>query len=228
MKIGFYGHSAACWAGYPVNGQLSFIDMICEHYQATLVNKGVPQGSQERILFQLKKTKEIDLAVIFHSIPGFVYLPSCQRDLSLAEINDKAFYLWKEVTEDSTDFAKAKEKYFSYGGIKETFQDIEIFIDTMLLYKKFLYHPDLNKNRYFGALVQTDQFITTKKIPCIHVIVEKHIPIWFKFTSGMLSYDIPKIEKKYYDMHWPNNISAEGQQVLSNTFIKKIDQLLGI
>lgn len=228
MKIGFYGHSAACWAGYPVNGQLSFIDMICEHYQATLVNKGVPQGSQERILFQIKKTKEIDIAIVFHSQPSLIFLPSCQRDLTLQEINDKAFYLWREVSESSTDFAKAKEQYFSYGGIKETFEDIKIFINTMSLYKKFLYHPDLNNNRYLGALVQTDQYITAKKIPCIHVIIQNQIPTWFKFTSGILSYDIPEIIKQYYDLRWPNNINAEGQQVLSNNLIEKIDQLLGL
>jgi hypothetical protein len=228
MKIGFYGHSTACWAGFPVKDQKSFIDMICEHYHATLVNKGVPQGSQERILFEIKKTKEIDLAVIFHSTSSFVYLPSCQRDLTLTELNDKAFYLWRELSDNSTDLAKAKEQYFSYGGIKETFEDIKIFIDTMSLYKKFLYHPDLNMNRYLGALVQTDQYIAAKKIPCIHIISKRNLPTWFTFTSGMFCYDIPELEKKYYKIQFPNNISAEGQQVLSKALIEKIDNLLGL
>ena len=200
--------------------------MTVEHYRATLVNKGVPQGSQERILFDLKKTKELDLAVIFHSIPNFVFLPSCQRDLTLKELNDKAFYLWKEMSSNPTELAKAKEQYFSYGGIKETFEDIQVFMNTVALYKKFLYHPDLNMNRYIGALVQTDQFITAKKIPCIHVAIKEKLPHWFKFTSGTVDYELAELEKKYRKIQYPNNISAEGQQVFADALIKKIDELL--
>jgi hypothetical protein len=226
LKIGFYGHSTACWANFPIYDQKSFIDIIIEHYHATLVNQGVPQGSQERILFDLKKTKQIDLAVIFHSPPNFVFLPSCQRDLTLHELNSKAFYLWREISDDSTELAKAKEQYFAYGGIKETFQDIKTFMDTISLYKKFLYHPDLNMNRYLGALVQTDQYITAKQIPCIHLPIKEHIPHWFKFTSGMVSYDLPELEKKYREIRFPNNISVEGQHVIADRLIKKIDELL--
>jgi hypothetical protein len=225
MKIGFYGHSTASWANFVVANQKSFIDIVIEHYNAVLVNKGVPQGSQERILFDLKKTKDIDVAIIFHSVPNYIFLPSCQRDITLKELEDKAFYLWKDVTDDGTELAKAKEKYFSYGGIKETFEDIEVFIDTMSLYKKFLYHPDLIMNRYIGALVQIDQYITAKQIPCIHVASKEKLPNWFKFTSGVVAREIPLLEKKYWKIQFPNNISSEGQQVLADILIQKIDQL---
>lgn len=228
MKIGFYGHSTSCWAEFPIYNQNSFIDKVIENYNATLVNKGVPQGSEERILFDLKKTKNLDIAIVFHSIPKFVYLPTCSRDVAITDIDRfKAFYLWRESNSNSTELAKAKQEYFSYGGIKESFEDIETFLQTFSLYKEYLYHPDLQLNRYHGAMLQIDQYLLAKRIPVLHVALEKRVPSWFTFSSGKNCPHIQELADKHYEIGLPNNVSAEGQQVVANMLIKEIDELVG-
>ena len=80
MNIGFYGHSAASWYGDPN----SFIDQVQKKLNSNIVNVGVPQGSEERVLFDLKKTKKIDVAVIFHQCgPRYMFLPNCNRDITM-------------------------------------------------------------------------------------------------------------------------------------------------
>lgn len=227
MNIGFYGHSAACWAGFPVKGAHSFIDMIVEKYDATLVNIGVPQGSEERILFELKKTKKLDLAIIFHSTPTYVFLPKCARDVA---VNDagirKAAKLWDQTpTQEAIE--TLKEDYFAYGRIKEVFGDIETFVSTMSLYQEYLYHPDLHLNRFTGALVQIDQYLEARKIPAIHVFAKNQIPNWFSFKSGMIAPDIQDLTNTTYrELGLPNNISVEGQQMTFFHLCRHIETLL--
>ena len=50
MNIGFYGHSNCAYSSPD-----SFLDIVANRLGANLVSKGVKQGSQERILFDLKK-----------------------------------------------------------------------------------------------------------------------------------------------------------------------------
>lgn len=227
MKIGFYGHSAASWAEFPINGVSSFIDIIVEKYKADLVNIGAPQGSEERILFELKKTKKLDLAVIFHGHAGYLFLPSCERDI---EVNDsglrKAEQLWKDKEVDPGAMQAAKDDYFSYGGIKEVFGDIETFVSTMALNRQYLYHPDLQLNRFVGALSQIDQYVTAMNIPTIHIYWEQVIPSWFKFSSGLTAPEIAKLTIDLYESGLPNNISIEGQQVVAEAIIGYIETIL--
>lgn len=228
MNIGFYGHSTSCWADFPIYNQNSFIDKVIEHYSANLVSKGVPQGSEERILFELKKTKLLDLAIVFHSIPKFVYMPTCNRDVAITDIDRfKAFYLWRETDNNSTELAKAKEEYFSYGGIRESFEDIETFLQTFSLYKEYLYHPDLQSNRYYGAMIQIDQYLQAKQIPVLHVALEKRVPSWFNFTSGKNCPHIQEIADEHYEIGLPNNVSAGGQQIVADALVAEIDLLVG-
>ena len=226
MNIGFYGQSDASWAGYKISGQLSFIDQIIIKKRARLANIGTPQGSEERILFELKKTKDLDLAIIFHSLPKFIYLPSCNRDLTLKELESRAVYLWREIGEHSTEAAKAKDHFFSNGGIKETFGDIETFLKTIGLYKEFLHHPDLAMNRFTGALIQIDQYITSKQIPCIHIPIQKVIPPWFSFSSGKILPEVQDLTLKHREVGtYTNNISAEGQDIIAERLLHEIDAL---
>ena len=227
MNIGFYGHSAACWANFPIYDKVSFIDSIVKHYNATLVNQGVPQGSQERILFDLKKTKLLDLAVIFHSAPQYIFVPKCKRDVCINEVGQrKAFYLWQNPDQHQHALAAIKDDYFSYGGIKETFKDINRFVDTFGLYHEYLHHPDLQMNRFYGALCQVDQYITHKKIATIHVPIKKHMPSWFEFSHGIVAHDVEESAKKYYQPGLPNNISLEGQEIIAQQLQTHIDCLL--
>lgn len=224
MNIGFYGQSDASWAGYKIYGQLSFIDQIILKTRARLVNIGTPQGSEERILFELKKTKNLDLAVIFHSVPKYIFLPSCNRDLTFKELESKAVYLWREINNHSTELAQAKEHFFSNGGIRESFGDIETFLKTIGLYKEFLHHPDLAVNRFNGALIQIDQYITAKKIPCIHIPIQKSIPPWFSFNSGKVLPEIHELTLKHREVgQYTNCISAKGQDIIAEKLLSEIN-----
>lgn len=226
MRIGFYGHSAVSWAGFPSNGVNSFIDKIIEKYDATLVNCGVPQGSEERILFELKKTKNLDFAIIFHSSPSYIFLPRCARDVA---INDsgirKAARLWDQnPTQQAVE--AVKKDYFSYGKIKEVFGDIETFVSTMSLYDEYLYHPDLQMNRFIGTLVQIDQYLAAKSIPAIHVYMKNKLPNWFSFTTGIIADDVQKLTEIHYDSSLPNNVSAHGQVMIAYQLSKHMDTLI--
>lgn len=221
-RIGFYGHSAACWANFPIYDQTSFIDMVVEKTGYRLANKGVPQGSQERILFELKKTKKLDIAVIFHSIPRFIFLPTAERDVDINDIDQrKCMYVWKEK-QDRDEMQTMRDEYFNYGGIKEAFGDIESFITTFASYREYLHHPDLQMNRFYGALVQIDQYLTHMKIPAIHVYGTKHIPPWFKFSSGVERPDIHTLIDTHYEQGYPNNISATGQTVIAEKLLEAL------
>lgn len=223
--IGFYGHSAACWANFPVYDQTSFIDMIVDRTGYKLVNKGAPQGSQERILFELKKTKKLDIAVIFHSLPKFVFLPTADRDVDINDIDQrKCTYMWKEKQERN-ELESMRDDYFNYGGIKEAFGDIENFITTFASYREYLHHPDLQMNRFYGALVQIDQYLTHMKIPAVHVYGTKHIPTWFKFSSGVTRPDIDKLCNTHYEQGYPNNISSAGQTEIAEALLENLQAL---
>ena len=222
MNIGFYGHSASSWAGNKIIGMTSFIDIVTEHFKANLVNKGVPQGSEERILFELKKTKELDLAIIFHSQPKFLFLPGCHRDITTKELEDKAAYMWRNIGDNASELARAKKDYFSYGGIEEKFINIENFLQTIHVYKEHLYHPDLAMNRFTGALVQIDQYVSSMNIPCIHIPTKNKIPTWFKFSSGIVAQDVEELCQAYYKLGLPNNITWKGQRVIADKLIEKI------
>ena len=53
MNIGFYGHSVCSSISHPQ----SWVNTLTKKLKANIVNKGTLQGSVERILFELKKTK---------------------------------------------------------------------------------------------------------------------------------------------------------------------------
>lgn len=229
MRIGFYGDSKACWAKSPIDSNVSFIDKVCSHYNAELLNQGVPQGSEERVLNELKKTKDPDLIVIFHSKSARFYLPNANRDLDVRDFDQfyddrKANYIWNVTEEKEKDMAG---QYFNYGRIKEKFADIKEFIATISLYKKYLYDPDVHLNRWYGTLIQIDQYIFHKKIPCIHVIDPNLIPSWFEFKSGEVAFDIDQMCEDHYEINpFPNNISIKGQELIADALISKIDKLL--
>ena len=121
MNIGFYGHSAASWYGNPK----SFIDQVKERLNCNIVNVGVAQGSEERVLFDLKKTKKLDIAIIFHQHgPRYMFLPKCNRDITVDTIpENKSKILWSESDADiQIDQQMFENEFFTYGKIKEVFE----------------------------------------------------------------------------------------------------------
>lgn len=201
MNIGFYGHSICSYIGQ----EFSFIKKIEDHYNADIVHTGCAICSEERILFEIKKTKKLDLAVIFHSAPTYLFVPGWDRDIKTVEKNflikkinsmlgkkifgkewretitldadrksdPEALLLWYQEQLNKT---KLKEDEFKYNEL----------IEALLLNKKYLFHPDLQISRYYGALMQLDQYLAYKQIPVVHCLnQEKFYPKWFKFTTGI-------------------------------------------
>lgn len=185
MNIGFYGHSNCAY-----RGEESFLDIVAKNFNGKIVNTGVKQGSEERILFEIKKTKNIDLAIIFHSPPKYLFIPDSDRDIDTTGFtNKRAEELFKNDKLD-TQFVEKFNPLF-----KNKFENNEILFSSIDTYKKYFYHPDLSTNRFYGALIQIDQYVTAKKINAVHIIDKSAIPIpaWFKFSSGIVDYSIAEI-----------------------------------
>ena len=207
MNIGFFGHSTASWAKSPHHE--SFIDQLVACFNAKLVATGVPQGSQERILWTLKKTPDLDIAIIFHSAPRYLFLPHCSRDININIVpEDKAQQFWSENIDENSEEQFEKE-FLSYGGIRESFGTKEEFINCVKAYKRHLYHADLQINRYQSAVVLVDSFITNRKIKTIHVIAPEMLPAWFQFSSGVIDTEILPLTLQYKGAT-PNGLNIEG------------------
>lgn len=247
MHLGFYGHSSVSWTLRPINSykpfsekdEGSFIDIVCKHYNSILVNKGVLQGSIERVLVDLKKTKKIDFAFIFYSGSNRFYLPRTNRDIDLKHFNEffkdtKAKYIWNVQKNQSKNIIwniekwhseRVKKAFYSQGeNIEDVYDSIEEFITTLSLYKKYLYDPEVHLNRWYGSLIQIDQYLYAKKIPCIHVIDNNMIPPWFKFKSGIVAPHIDALCKKYHDNSVENSISIPGQKIIAEALIAEVEK----
>ncbi len=203
--VGFYGNSDCAY-----RGDNSYIDLFALKHKLEIVNTGVKQGSEERILYELKKTPELDLAVIFHSEPQYLFLPGCDRDIGLNHLREhRAQYLFENW---DIDFNRTHNSKFL-----EKFGTPQRFMDAISTYKEFYYTPDLQMNRFTGALIQIDQYCTAKNIAVIH-IWNNAIPNWFKFSSGIINkddiLDIFKQHKIEMGTFNPNGITDVGNELV--------------
>lgn len=213
MKIGFYGHSIASWINSPNNE--SFIDRIRLKYSADIVNVGVPQGSEERILFDLKKTKEVDVAIIFHSLIRYVFIPKSNRDLSIRTVPaKKSKILWTENNAKIPTQEDFDKEFFSYSNLKDVFGTAEEFCEAMTSHKEYFHHPDLLTNRFHGAMLLIDNYLLNKNIKAYHAITPNPaiFPPWLEIKSGVvdaellpLSASMPIVGQKF-----SNNLDLAG------------------
>lgn len=216
-NIGFYGHSNCAY-----RSQDSFLDIVANTLQCQIVNTGVRQGSEERILFELKKTKEIDVAVIFHSEPQYIFLPECDRDIGVNFISEAR--LKHLFTEWDKPFAKEHHKKFL-----EKFKTAAEFKTVMSYFKNYLYHPDIQLNRFYGSLIQIDQYLKFKNIPCIHVIGRTQLPDWFTFSSGTVDHSIIDIIKEHPippNTIFVNSITKAGNLLVASRLITLITEIV--
>ena len=181
MRIGFYGHSNCAYRGTD-----SFLDIVANKLNGTVVNQGVKQGSEERILYELKKTHNLDLAIVFHCLPRFLFLPGCDRDIDTNSFKaSRAEDIFRNDHLD-TEFTATNQPLF-----KKVFSTNENFFNAVNTYRQYFYDPVLTLNRYYGALLQIDQYLAFKNIRAIHVLPRKNnVPNWFTFTSGCVDYSI--------------------------------------
>ena len=210
MNIGFYGHSNCAYRSND-----SFIDLISTYLGANIVNTGTRQGSEERVLYELKKTKKIDVAIIFHCNPSNLFLPGCDRDIGISNMSQsRSEYMFNKWD----GFAEIHHSKFL-----QKFKSAENFWNSFQTYKEYFYDPDLQVNRFNGALLQIDSYIKFKSIKCIHVV--ENIPSWFTFSSGMVDYEIMKIIKnnpQESGTFFVNCISKIGNELVANKLIELI------
>ena len=184
----------------------------------------IAQCSEERILYNLKKTSEIDIAIIFHSTPQFIYFPNFTRDFIY--MNDDRVDDWdnRQHFLDYVDaFKQNRKDIVTNFSVPTEPIDASIIKDFMKLH----FNRDVNRNRFHGALSLIDEYVYSKKIPTIHVIND-HIPGWFTFKSGIIDEDICEIEKEYSVSFNKsvNGISEEGNNLIFNKLIGLIQSTI--
>ena len=215
MNIGFYGHSNCAY-----RSPASFLDIVADYYNANIINIGVKQGSEERILFELKKSKNLDMAVIFHCLPRFLFLPNSDRDINVHDIERKrADQLFADDHLDQ-EFNQENNPKF-----KKLFSNNETFFNAVNTFKDYFYHPDLMMNRYYGALIQIDQYLQNKDITVIHVVDRAYpLPAWFNFTNNIVNFTIMDIVKEHRATNpfFVNCISEEGNKLVAIELINSI------
>lgn len=273
MNIGVYGHSITM---YLADEKDHFITLLKNHFDARIVHSGIVQCSEERILFNLKKTKQLDLAIIFHSAPHYLFIPAWNRDLCAI---DKSFFSnkikirdwaesigvndcemeetinWLNIVPNNSISELAKHfdiEFHNYSDVlgkwldgdhtdlkqllienaRQSKNDKKFFselFDALVLYKKYMSHPDLSMNRFYGAMIQIDSYLKYKKIPCVHFLDRaKWYPVWHTFESGPLNTNLSKIgleNSKYmigYD-NSSNGINAEGNKLIFEEIILMLD-----
>lgn len=268
MNIGFYGPSIAL---YHNRYEWHFINLIRDRFKAKIVHSGIPQCSEERILFNLKKTKNLDLAIIFHAPPYNIFIPSWNRDISNIDKdtfgNKITLRKWMETAGwdhiDSVameNFSKNFEEKVVNGACFQLLENYDIHFENysevfdqwasgnsnsilellkeklrradqdqvfyeglwkaLEYFKKYMQHPDLQMNRYYGALIQIDQYLSYKNIPCVHIVdKEKWYPNWVEFRSGPVDKEIQKIHIES-SPHWIGY--SESENALDKEGNKKI------
>lgn len=212
--MGFYGNSDCAY-----RGENSYIDLFAARQNLEIVNTGVKQGSEERILYELKKTHP-DLAIIFHSEPQYLFLPGCDRDIGLNHLREhRAEYLFENW--NSEHYVTHSKQFL------EKFERPENFMNAIATYKNYFYTPDLQVNRYYGALIQIDGYCISKGLSVIH-IWNRAIPSWFKFSSGIINTDILELFKHHKTPPGTfnvNGITDDGNRLVCKRLTELVESL---
>lgn len=229
-NLHIYGHSMIKRARNEMESP-TFVDILFKKYNLTEENYHMgDQGSEERLLYFLKKTWEVEYAIIFHSQPSIFFVPTLERDFTVMDEDD---YFWHSkffsnikyfpnVTKDKkiTEEEKQNPKFISKSRFKEDYYT----------YLKHFHTYDLNATRHYGALMQIDQYIAYKKIKAIHCILPTTCPTWYNITTGIVddtiqSYQYQGSPYHCHHMEVANSITAEGNEVIANKLIEYLESL---
>jgi hypothetical protein len=151
-----------------------------------------------------------------------LFIPESERDLHARDLTrERADHLLNVENLDN-DFTKFHTPKF-----KDLFGSTGKLIEVYETYKQFLYHPDLELNRYYGSLLQIDQYLLYKQVKTIHVLADScAIPEWFKF-SGVVDNSIMKLIQQHPQTNpfFVNCITKEANILVANKLIDIIDSL---
>lgn len=217
MNLGYYGHSS-CRSKNPN----SHVDILADKLQAHIVNIGVSHGSEERILCDLKKTKKLDFAIIFHSYPWLAYLLDVDRDFDLRkDLEQKTEYMFSKHyrdLENAEDIDRDKHPRFY-----KKYNDAKTFQDIITNYKKHFYDFDLFKYRFEGTLISIDNYLQFKKIPCLHIVdaEENFVPNWYKIKSGPVDLELMRYIRSKKSAG-PNLMSLEANRFVAQYLYEKL------
>ena len=229
MNIEFFGSSIIGSNTFQTDKPRSFYDLILNHFNASSLNYMIAQCSEERILYNLKKTSEIDVAIIFHSTPQFIYFPNFTRDFMFMNEHEIDDWNSRQHFLDYVDaFKQNKRDIVTNFSVPTEPIDASIIKDFMKLH----FNRDVNRSRFDGALSLIDEYVYAKKISTIHVIHD-YIPNWFNFKSGwgignVVDKDIWNIERGYSESFNKsvNGISIEGNNLIFNKLKGYINEML--
>lgn len=241
--IHFFGHSLL-QRSRGVGDPLTFMTLLENRFDICPVEDNLTDNivvcSEERILYFLKKTKNIDCAVIFHSNPVFYFNPFMDRDhwknSNSTEELEKDFRLFNFYPASNKDKWSGKR-------LSELKISPKLAVQPILTYEEFYHSPDLAKNRFEGALVLIDMYCKAQKIPVIHCPMKEFIPSWFQFSSGIVDYSIQEYAKHNHPHYvgrispdsnttldgrkkTNNTVSEEGNREIADKLGAYIDQLL--
>lgn len=223
MNLHIFGHSI-CLQSNKDLPLTTFTDILVRQYNIPLKNLHVSLcGSEERILYFLKKTKDpIDGVIIFHGDPGLVFVPTLERDMHPNTPND---YFWRSP---SYQYLKFFENVSQDKSEKVTsLKPLSDFKRAFNYFLTYFYTKDLNANRHYGALIQIDQYLTYKNIPAIHCVLDNTMPTWFKFSSGIVDKEITQMQKSSSEYSCDprfsaNRINQLGNQIIAEKLIEYI------
>lgn len=221
FRLGLYGHSV-CTASTKRDGSYQQI-LVNKFPTLDIVNIGAGQSSQERIFYELKKTKNLDAAIIFHSRPGSIFIPGSNQDLATATntIDNKIKRAWDYSNNDLEELHWECDPNNSRG-LSRVFPNLEEFQQTINLYLKYLYTPDLEKNRFEGALLAVDRYCASNKIKHVVHVPSQYIPPWFSFQSGTMDQELVKLSTMQGVPSNPNCLQDGVNELMAN----KISDLL--
>lgn len=234
MKIGVFGNSVGV-TEQTQSATKSFVTKLLEYYNAELVNNAVLLGSTERVAYELKKCKKLDLVLIFYSLPGFYFVPKFkQRDFKSIEPSQlkermdshRTYQFDKENIENGSiqNFLESEMKDFveeqNHPSYNQRGVDPNQLTEALITYNNWFYDYDLQCNRHHASLLLIDTYLSAMKIPVIHCLHTKKdsIPSWFKFNSGIVDEEIQHFQiNEYREEDWissPNRINAEGNEIV--------------
>lgn len=227
MNLHIFGHSISM--PHRLEDKFSsFADTLLSRYNCPKENNhSVPAGSEERILYLLKKTKKIDFAIVFHSSPHFFFVPSIDRDMYIVG-NEEYFWtnkLWPKMKYLAKRLQDQTLTSLDYTNAPRL--DVVDFQRAYNDYCKYFYTRDTNANRHYGALIQIDQYLKAKNIKTIHCVLKDSLPEWYNLTSGVVDTEIATLQDTdsgYYvgPSASCNSISEEGNKFIADKLIAMI------
>ena len=230
MNIHIFGHSICLQSETNI---LSFTDILVNRYDIKPHQLHISLcGTEERILYFLKKVKEpIDIVIIFHGDPSLMFVPSLPDDMHPS--TNTTGYFWDNPRNIQLRYHEHVVNDKTTPNVQlQSRDDFKIAFEYLL---KYFFTRDLNTNRHYGALVQIDQYLKYKNIHAIHCVLENTLPSWFTFSSGIVDTEITtmqQVSSKYRcDGRLSNNkINEEGNKLIAEKLIGYINmaRLAGI